>query len=104
MVGSSSTDRIPPGGTVVPSQNVIILIAYWKFADTDWQIKSVHIDDCSIVDTAQIAIPADLDGDEEEDYDAFESCASGPGVPDSAVVAAHSPVLRSSQRSVQSPD
>jgi len=84
LIGSNSTNWMPLEGTVVPTQNVITLIAYWKFAGTDWEIKSLHIDDWSITDITPIPIPADFNGDgdvDQDDYAAFESCASGPDVP-----------------------
>lgn len=84
LVGSNSTDWMPLEGTVVPTQDVITLIAYWKFAGADWSVKSLHIDDWSITDITPIPVPGDLDGDgdvDEEDYEIFELCASGPGVP-----------------------
>lgn len=84
VVGSDSADWVPLEGTVVPTQNVITLIAYWKFAGTDWQIKSLHVDDWSITDITPIPIPADLDSDgdvDQDDYDSFEPCSSGSGVP-----------------------
>jgi hypothetical protein len=46
--GQPSTEWVLFEGEIVPSQGVITVIAYWKFAGTEWGIKSLHLDDWSI--------------------------------------------------------
>ncbi len=69
-------------GEIVPTQPVITVIAYWKFAGVAWLVKSLHLDDWSMTDVTPFPpIPGDfdLDGDVDlDDFGVFQACATGP--------------------------
>jgi hypothetical protein len=46
--GQSPAQWVLFEGDIVPTQNVITVIAYWKFAGTQWGVKSLHLDDWSV--------------------------------------------------------
>jgi len=37
-------------GEIIPTEEIVTVIAYWKFSGTAWGIKSLHLDDWSIED------------------------------------------------------
>jgi PKD repeat protein len=71
-------------GEFVPTQNVMTVIAYWKFSGSTYMNNSLHLDDWNIVDVTPALAPADYDEDgdvDDNDAVAFFACASGPTVP-----------------------
>ena len=72
-------------GEITPSQSLMTVIAYWRFAGTVRAIHSLHLDDWGIEDITQRP-QADFDGDfdvDGADLDLFQACATGAGIPTS---------------------
>jgi len=72
-------------GEITPSQSLMTVIAYWRFAGTVRAIHSLHLDDWGIEDITQRP-QADFDGDfdvDDADFELFQACATGAGIPTS---------------------
>ncbi len=71
---------------ITPRQDLLTVIVFWRFAGTVRAIHSLHLDDWAIEDITRRP-GADFDGDldvDDADFDLFQACATGPGVPISA--------------------
>ena len=53
----SRVDPVTRAGVVraiIPNEEIITVIAYWKYSGTEWGIKSLHLDDWSIEDVTPL--------------------------------------------------
>lgn len=69
-------------GTILTTNDVITIIAYWDFNGPDWTINALHLDDWSIEDITP-PTSADMDGDDDvdlDDFGVFQTCITGPNL------------------------